>query len=136
MSDQGILGSPTFSQETLECSQSEHGSVKPAPSQMGLIRPSLIDQGLKEMSSGGKVTLQDLPPQQIYLGNVFSTPGALGLTTPSQDFLGHSSFSQRSLGHSGSAKYFVGPSVSQNEILGPSISPKETLELCPPTKAL
>lgn len=98
---------------------------------MGPIRHSLIDQGLEEVSSGGKVTLQDSPPQQIYLENVLSTRGDLGLTTSLQDSRGHSPYSQGSLGHSGYARYSVQPSVSENKILGPSISPEETLELSP-----
>ncbi|XP_057616584.1 mucin-17-like [Chionomys nivalis] len=127
--DQGILESPTFSKETLECSLFEQGCVKYAPCQIGPIRPSLTDQGLEELSSGGKVTLQDSPPQQIYLENVLSTRGDLGLSTSAHDSLGHSPYSQGSLGHSGYAQYSVQPSVSENKILGPSISPEETLEL-------
>lgn len=109
----------------------EQGCVKSALCQMRPIRPSLTEEGLEQVSSGGKVTLQDSPPQQIYLENVLSTRGDLGLSTSAQDSLGHSPYSQGSLGHSGYARYSVEPSVSENKILGPSISTEETLELSP-----
>lgn len=83
---------------------------------MGPIRPSLIDKGLQEMSSGENATLQDSPLQKIYSGNALSTQGALGLSISAQESLGHSPSAQGSPDTSLSSQHALCPCLDQGPL--------------------